>query len=53
MQCDRLLKRVILNNLEFDIEERDGAELLVEAETKSIYRVVTKDQHVTFILEFL
>lgn len=46
-QCARLLKGVILNRLNFDIEEKGGAELLIETETKSIYRVVTKDQHVT------
>jgi hypothetical protein len=46
-QCARLLKGVILNRLNFDIEEKGGAELLIETEAKSIYRVVTKDQHVT------
>jgi hypothetical protein len=45
--CARLLKGVILNTLEFDIDDKDGAELLLEKQTRSIYRVVTKDRHVT------
>jgi len=42
--CARLLRGVITNSLRFDLEEEKAMWLLREQETKSVYRVVTKDR---------
>jgi len=47
-QCAAVLRRVLLNELVFDIEEdQSGSLLLKEHDTKSIFRVVTRDGHLT------
>jgi hypothetical protein len=46
-ECAKLLKRVVLRNLEFRLEERDGVYAVIETSTSSIYRVVTGDSHLT------
>jgi hypothetical protein len=48
-QCAKLLRGILLNELEFDLEEQPGlgAIFLREKETRSVYRVVTHDQHLT------
>jgi hypothetical protein len=48
-QCAKLLRGILLNELEFELEEQpdQGAIFLREKETRSIYRVVTHDQHLT------
>ena len=48
--CAKVLRAVLLRELEFDIEEtlgHPGAWLLRERLTNSVYRVVTKDKHLT------
>lgn len=46
-ECSRLLRSVVLGNLQFRLEDRDGVVAVVETTTGSIYRVVTKDPHLT------
>jgi hypothetical protein len=48
-QCARLLRGILLDELEFELEEEPdrGAIFLREKETRSVYRVVTNDQHLT------
>ncbi len=49
-QCAELLRGVLLNGLEFDLNEwteENGAIHLREKKTGSVYRVVTKDAHLT------
>ena len=48
-QCAKLLRGILLDELEFELEEQpdQGAVFLREKETRSIYRVATDDQHLT------
>jgi hypothetical protein len=48
-QCAKLLRGIILDELEFELEEHpdQGAVFLREKETRSVYRVVTDDKHLT------
>lgn len=48
-QCARLLRGILLDELNFELEERPdlGATFLREKETRSVYRVATHDQHLT------
>ena len=46
-ECVDLLRGVLLNTLEFVIEDIEGVVVLREKNTKSIFRVVTKDKHLT------
>ena len=51
-ECARLVRGILLRTLEFEIEERDpkqlgGSVLLREKSTRSIFRVVTGDDHLT------
>ena len=48
-QCARLVRGIILRELEFELEEdsNQGAIFLKEKETQSVYRVVTHDTHLT------
>jgi hypothetical protein len=42
--CARLLRRILLNKMEFDIEENDNYIFLKERISKCIYRVTTGDK---------
>lgn len=51
-ECARLVRGILLRTLEFEIEEQDpkqmgGSVLLREKSTRSIFRVVTGDNHLT------
>ena len=48
-QCAKLIRGILLDELEFELEEQPehGAVFLREKETRSVYRVVTHDQHLT------
>jgi hypothetical protein len=48
-QCAKLIRGILLDELEFELEEQpeDGAVFLREKETRSVYRVETHDQHLT------
>lgn len=46
-ECAALLRRVVLGELEFRLDDREDVTAVVEIETGSIYRVVTKDTHLT------
>jgi hypothetical protein len=48
-ECADLIRGILLGKLEFQLDERpdDGAILLRERNTQSIYRVVTHDHHLT------
>jgi hypothetical protein len=48
-QCAKLLRGILLDELDFELEERtdQGAVFLREKETRSVYRVATHDQHLT------
>ena len=48
-QCAKLVRGILLDELEFELEEQpdQGAIFLREKETRSVYRVVTHDQHLT------
>ena len=45
--CAKILRSILLRDLDFDIEENEGATILRERLTKSAYRVVTKDKQLT------
>ena len=46
-ECARLLKKVVLNRLEFRLEKKGSVYAAVETSTGPIYRVVTGDSHLT------
>ena len=48
-QCAKLLRGILLNDLQFELEDHpdQGAVFLRESETGSIYRVATHDRHLT------
>jgi hypothetical protein len=48
-QCAKLIRGILLDELEFELEEQPqyGAVFLREKETRSVYRVVTHDHHLT------
>jgi hypothetical protein len=48
-QCAKLLRGILLDELEFELDEEPerGAIFLREKETRSVYRVITRDQHLT------
>jgi hypothetical protein len=48
-QCTHLLRGILLNSLAFELDEQpaQGAVYLRESVTKSVYRVITHDQHLT------
>ncbi|MCH9012338.1 MAG: hypothetical protein IIA68_04640 [Proteobacteria bacterium] len=45
--CAKILRSILLRDLDFDIEENRSATILRERLTTSAYRVVTKDKHLT------
>lgn len=47
--CATMVRKILLNELEFNLEENNtlNMTLLIERTTNSIYRVVTKDPHLT------
>ena len=46
-KCALLLRRILLNEMEFDIEEKDNYIFLRERISKCIYRVTTGDKFLT------
>ncbi len=46
-ECAELIKRVVLERLEFDLVQKGNAYALVEKSTGSIHRVVSQDSHLT------
>lgn len=46
-QCAELVNAILTNRAEFDIEVDEGGHILVERNSKSIYRAVTNNEKLT------